>query len=199
MAMNWSPFFVNEDPSVHADPPRFIHSKDGIGDRLRAAAFAEIQAREAFLWAAETFIDAPADLRGAWRNLAAAENRHLGWLLARMEQLALDVGARKVSDHLWHSLIACKTAQEFAIYMANAEERGRKAGERFYQALLDTDPISAGIFGKIAAEEIEHIALAERFFPDAWKVEGMGPDGPGTSAKFLASTLERPAPKFKPL
>jgi uncharacterized ferritin-like protein (DUF455 family) len=194
--MNWSPFLVNEDPSVHADRPRFIQSKDGIGDRLRAAAFAEIQAREAFNWAADTFNDAPADLRGAWKNLARAEDKHLGWLLARMEELAIGVQERKVSDHLWHSLIACKTAQEFAIYMANAEERGRKAGERFYQALLKTDPVSARIFGKIAEEEVEHIALAERFFPEAWKTDGLGPEGPGTSVRTVS---ERPAAKFKPL
>jgi uncharacterized ferritin-like protein (DUF455 family) len=195
MTVNWTPFAVNEDPAVHADPPRFIQSKDGIGDRLRAAAFAEIQAREAFNWAASTFTDAPFELRQAWKELAQAEDRHLGWLLKRMGELAISVQERKVSDHLWHSLIACKTAQEFAIYMANAEERGRKAGERFYQALVGTDPVSATIFGKIAAEEIEHIALAERFFPDAWRTDGLGPDGPGRPVK----TLERPVAKFKPL
>ena len=37
-----------------APGPRAITSREGIADRLRAAAFAEIQAREAFAWAAAT-------------------------------------------------------------------------------------------------------------------------------------------------
>ncbi len=51
--------------------------------------------------------------------------------------------------------------------MASAEERGRRAGERFHQALLKKDPITAGIFGKIAEEEVSHIELARKHYPDA--------------------------------
>jgi uncharacterized ferritin-like protein (DUF455 family) len=171
---DWSPFSLAPH-GAHADAPRSIDSRDGVGDRLRAAAFAEIQARDAFNWAADYFADAPQNLRGAWRNLAEAEDRHLNWLLKRMKELDFAIEDRQVSDHLWHSLVACKTAQEFAIYMANAEERGRKAGERFHQALVKSDPITSDIFGKIAAEEVEHIALAQRFFPEAWSREGIGP------------------------
>jgi hypothetical protein len=83
-----------------------------------------------------------------------------------MQELGIDVRARKVSDHLWRSLISCKTAKEFAIYIANAEERGRKAGERFYQALASSDPITAEIFRKIAEEEVSHIALVSKYYPD---------------------------------
>ena len=35
---------------------------------MRIAAFAELQAREAFRWGAATFPDAPEELRAAWRN-----------------------------------------------------------------------------------------------------------------------------------
>ena len=161
---DWSPFSV-APREVRSDAPRSIDSPEGIADRLRAAAFAEIQAREAFNWAAERYDDAPAACRSAWRGLALAEERHLNWLLARMRELGIDVGARRVSDQLWVSLHSCKTAREFAHYMANAEERGRRAGERFHQAMAASDPVTADIFGRIAAEEIEHIRLAERYFP----------------------------------
>lgn len=164
---HWAPFAIAAH-GTHADAPRSLTSKPGIGDRLRAAAFAEIQARDAFLWGAEHFSDAPQNLRTAWRGLAAAEQRHLDWLLKRMQELEVDIAERKVSDLLWISLVSCKTAQEFAIYMASAEERGRRAGERFHQGLLEIDPISAEIFGKIAREEVEHIELARKHFPDAW-------------------------------
>jgi uncharacterized ferritin-like protein (DUF455 family) len=162
---DWQPFEL-APPGAHADAPRSIQSLDGIGDRLRAAAFAEIQAREAFLWAAERFADVEQDLKEAWRRLAASEQRHLDWLLNRMKELGISVQGRKVSDHLWHSLVSCQNAREFAVYMAGAEDRGRKAGERFHQTLVGSDPTTAEIFRKIAEEEIAHIALAKRFFPD---------------------------------
>jgi uncharacterized ferritin-like protein (DUF455 family) len=158
----WDVFAVSVERS---EAPRSINNSEGVGDRLRAAAFAEIQARDAFLWASENLGDAPAELRDAWRKLAAAEDRHLKWLLKRMTELSIDVRGRKVSDHLWHSLVSCKTARDFAIFMASAEERGRRAGERFHRELLARDPETARIFGTIAEEEIAHIELAQRFFP----------------------------------
>jgi len=159
---NWDPFLVSEE---RGEAPRSIDSFEGVGDRLRAAAFAEIQAREAFLWAVDHFEDAQPDLRQTWRSLAAAEDRHLNWLLKRMTELGVDVRGRKVSTYLWHSLVACKSAREFAKFMASAEERGRRAGERFHDTLLVRDPETARIFGTIAREEIAHIELAQRFFP----------------------------------
>ena len=162
--MNWEPFKLTPQ-GQHPSPTRTLETRDGIGDRLRAAAFAEIQAREAFLWAADKFEDAPSSLRTAWRGLALAEQRHLDWLLKRMKELEIGVDERQVSDFLWHSLIVCKSAKEFAYFMANAEERGRRAGERFQKALVKIDPITSEIFGKIAEEEVAHIALAYEYFP----------------------------------
>jgi uncharacterized ferritin-like protein (DUF455 family) len=162
--MNWEPFDVIQSGGFN-EPPRPLGTKEGLEDRLRSAAFAEIQAREAFLWAAEKFTDAPFELREAWKKLAIEEDKHMNWLLNRMIELELNVKSRKVTLRLWHSFMACQTAKEFAVYMASAEERGRKAGERFYISLKNEDPVSAEIFRKIAEEEKEHIALAERFFP----------------------------------
>jgi uncharacterized ferritin-like protein (DUF455 family) len=160
----WADFELASQ-GAHADAPRSIHSRDGVGDRLRAAAFAEIQARDAFRWAADRFEDAEPRLRDAWRRLADSEQKHLDWLLGRMSELEIPIPGRKVSDHLWHSLTACTSARQFAESMADAEERGRKAGERFHQTLTATDPITAEIFRKIAEEEIGHIQLAKKFFP----------------------------------
>jgi uncharacterized ferritin-like protein (DUF455 family) len=163
--VNWDPFRVlptGERP----EPPRGLTTPEGVGDRLRAAAFAEVQAREAFFWAAGHFREADPDLRGAWVALARSEQRHLDWLLRRMEELRVDVGGRAVSDLLWHSLRACNSPREFAIYMAGAEERGRRAGERFRAELAGRDPVTSRIFGQIAEEEVAHIQLARRFFPD---------------------------------
>lgn len=167
---NWEPFLIlprTERPKS----PRAITSKDGIGDRLRAAAFAEIQAYHAFIWAAETFTDAPALLRQNWKGLAIDEERHYGWLIVRMQELGIDPKERGVSDWLWSSLIGCKTAKEFAVFIASSEERGRLAGVRFCEAMMSVDPTSAAIFGRIAEEEIEHVRLAHNFFPDETKAQ----------------------------
>lgn len=171
--MNWEPFIIADSRAgERGEPPRSIDTLDGVGDRMRAAAFAEIQARDAFNWAAENFGDAPSDLKEAWKRLAVAEERHLNWLLKRMQELGIDVRARKVSDQLWHSLVSCKSAREFAKFMASAEERGRRAGERFHQTLLTRDPETAQIFGQIAEEEVAHIELAQRFFPVEAELNG---------------------------
>jgi uncharacterized ferritin-like protein (DUF455 family) len=161
---SWSPFAVLPREE-RTKPPRAIDTKEGIGDRLRAAAFAELQAYYAFLWGAARFEDAPEMLKTNWRGLALAEERHLGWLLRRMDELGIEVTDRAVSDWLWVSLTNCQSAREFAVFMASAEERGRRAGVRFEEALRKIDPTSAAIFGKIAEEEVEHIRLAEKFFP----------------------------------
>lgn len=163
---DWAPFRLTA-AGERPDPPRAITTPEGVGDRLRAAAFAEIQAREAFLDAARRFKDAPEDLRSAWIGLAAAEQRHLTWLLDRMRELGHDPVERTVSDQLWVSFRSCRSAEEFSIYMASAEERGRRAGDRFREALREKDPLTGEIFGRIADEEAEHIALADRYFPDA--------------------------------
>jgi uncharacterized ferritin-like protein (DUF455 family) len=161
---DWAPFRVMPRDQ-RPEPPRSLQFYEGIGDRLRAAAFAEIQAREAFLWAARQDWDASLALRSAWKGLALAEDRHLGWLLKRMAELGFSVAEREVSDQLWVSLTTCDSARDFAHYMASAEERGRRAGERFCKALEGRDPETARIFGQIAEEEVAHIELAEKYFP----------------------------------
>ena len=138
---------------------------EGVGDRLRSAAFAELQARTAFLWAAERCSDAPGPLREAWLRLAAEEDKHLGWLLARMKALGADVAGRPVAAQLWESFVSCQSAHQFARWMAGAEERGQAAGERFAARLSTIDSISAELFAKIAQEEAGHVALAKPFLP----------------------------------
>lgn len=158
--MNWEPFFVC-GPDEYPPAPRGVGTAEGLGDRLRVAAFAELQAREAFRWAADTLLDAAPALRAAWRRIADDENRHLQMLLGRMAELGVRPEERPVSDRLWRSLRACRTTREFVAYMKTAEERGRAAEESFRRQFAQRDPVTAAIFGKIADDEAEHIALGE--------------------------------------
>lgn len=160
--MTWEPFRVETGVLL---APRPLPSIEGIGDRLRTAAFAEMQAERAFIRAAEIYSDAPEELRREWYVLAAEERNHMNWLLARMAALGIAVDERPVSDSLWNSLMECKTAREFCHYIADSEERGRRAGQRFSDVLCTIDTETARIFGQIAKEEVRHIALAYKFFP----------------------------------
>jgi uncharacterized ferritin-like protein (DUF455 family) len=156
--MDWSPFRVcagDEKPPAS----RSLDTPAGVGDRLRTAAFAERQAREAFAWAAGRYEDAPARLRDGWRRLAAEEDKHLGWLMRRMAELGIDPAERPVSDGLFRALTRCATWDDFRSYMARAEDRGRTAERHFERALAVSDPETARVFAAIAAEEEEHIAL----------------------------------------
>lgn len=157
-ARDWAPFHVSPE---RGPSPRSLSTPEGLGDRLRTAAFAELQAREGFLWAAERFVDAPVGVRSAWRRLSAEEGKHLGWLLRRMETLGVDPGGRAVSLRLWDGLTACPSAREFAVLMKLAEERGRTAEESFVRALAEQDPETSALFAKIAAEEVGHLKMAE--------------------------------------
>lgn len=162
-ARDWNPFMTCP-PDLRPDQPRSLRTPGGVSDRMRTAAFAELQARDAFRWAAERYAEADPDLREAWRGLALAEDRHLGLILRRMAELGHDPRAKPVSLRLWRSLTACPTARDFALFMAAAEQRGMEAGRLFERTLKLTDRISAEMFGLIAAEEAEHIALARKYF-----------------------------------
>lgn len=150
------------DPGRRPPAMRALDGLAGIGDRLRVAAFAELQARDAFQWAADALAGDSVVLRKAWLALARAEDRHLGWLLDRMDALSLDVRGRPVSPELYGALTSSTSVVDFAGLMASAEERGRVAGERFEARLRDVDPTTAALFGQIAREEAAHIRLAER-------------------------------------
>ena len=155
--MDWKPFVVcAADEGVPR--ARGLHAPEGLGDRLRTAAFAERQAAEAFRWAAESLAAAPPELREAWRRFAVEEEKHLGWILGRMAELKIDPAGRAVSDRLWRSLVRCRAPREVSLLMTRAEERGKAAEESFRLSLASRDPATAEIFGRIAAEEEQHIA-----------------------------------------
>lgn len=160
--LNWDPFLLCK-PNEQAPAPRSIRTLEGMGDRLRAAAFAEMQAARAFTWAAETFSDVPEGLRSGWLTLVTEEEKHFQWLMNRMAELEIQIQERPVSLRLWKTCLSCTSGREFALLIADAENKGRLAGERFFHSIRPIDPITAEIFKKIAEEEISHIELAQRF------------------------------------
>lgn len=147
--------------------PRPFRDPEGLGDRLRTAAFAEFQALRAFGWAAKRFDDVPAELRQRWTELVDDERRHYDLIVGRMAELDVAIEARPVSMALWRSLKACETGRDFGIYIASAEEWGRRAGVTLVKALEKSDPATAAVFREIVEDEIEHIALADTYF--GWK------------------------------
>lgn len=144
--------------------PRSLDTPEGLGDRLRTAAFAEWQAIAAFRWAAERYTDAPEALRRDWRRQVADEARHYRLITDRMAELGVDPAGRPVSDGLWKSLGRCATGKEFCLRIVTAEERGRQAALRLIDHLGNTDPATAEVFRQIAADEVAHVSLAGTYY-----------------------------------
>jgi uncharacterized ferritin-like protein (DUF455 family) len=155
----WTPYNVGTPTRI-----RSLHSVEGLGDRLRLVAFAERQAFHAFNEAISRFPDAPKGLREAWKWVALEESKHESWLLKRLKEIGQTVDAVPVSLNLYNSLQNCTTPKEFALYVSDAEERGRIGAEKFAEVLHERDPETARIFKQIAYEEQEHIALVDKFF-----------------------------------
>ncbi len=160
-SIDWSPFIISKE-GEKAPTARAITTKEGLGDRLRFVAFAEMQAVQAFRLAAEVFGEVPKEVRDLWLTLAHEEEKHLNILLNRMKAIGVDPAERAQSLALWKSFDHCKTAGEFARFMANAEDWGKSSGEKFHQTLLKIDPVTAEIFRIIAEEESLHIELARK-------------------------------------
>jgi len=161
--MDFDPFIICS-PGERAPRPRPINTPDGLGDRMRTAAFAELQAMVAFRWAAVQFPDAPATLRDKWTAQIADETRHYEMICRRMEELGFELAGQPVSTSLWESLKVCTTGRDFCIRIASAEERGRQAGVRMVNYLGKSDPETAAIFQEIVDDEVAHVALAATFF-----------------------------------
>ena len=161
--MDFRPFTLCE-PGQRAPKPRPMNTPAGLGDRMRTAAFAELQAIAAFRWAADHFQDVSSSLRDDWAAQVADETRHYQMICRRMEKLGFEITERPVSTALWESLKGCGSGQEFCIKIAAAEERGRQAGVRLVRHLEKSDPDTAAIFREIAADEVAHVALASTYF-----------------------------------
>lgn len=161
--MDFRPFILCP-PGERPPKPRPMHIREGLGDRMRTAAFAELQAIAAFQWAAEKFKDVPEALRDDWKAQIKDESRHFNLIRRRMEELGLTLTDRPVSTALWESLQECTTGREFCIRIAAAEERGRQAGVRLVGFLEKSDPETAAVFRQIADDEVAHVALAATYF-----------------------------------
>jgi uncharacterized ferritin-like protein (DUF455 family) len=159
LPIDWSPFTICA-PGEKAPSTRALTTVEGLGDRLRFVAFAEMQAHHAFAAATTIFQDAPAEVRNLWSQLSIEEEKHLHLLLNRMQELGESPAARPQSLALWNSFDHCKTAADFAKFMSSAEDWGKSSGEKFHQTLLSIDPVTAALFKRIAEEEVEHIRLA---------------------------------------
>lgn len=153
----WAPFKAR---LTKPDLIRAISTKEGIADRLRVVAFAELQARDAFLWGASRFPEAPEAWKKVWTEFAAVEDRHAQMLLNRMVELGVEPGERWVSDKLTK---LCKEASDpvtFLFCLSSAEERGMEAGMALGKQMQPHDSVSAALFAQIAEEEVEHVAMA---------------------------------------
>lgn len=161
--MDWTPFTICA-PGERPPRPRAFRLSEGLGDRMRTAAFAELQAVRAFTWAVERFDDVPPGLLAAWRRQIPEEQQHMTLILDRMAELGVAVDEVPVAPRIWESIEDCTSGEQFCVYMASAEERGRRAGLLLIRALEGTDPETARVFQQIVDDERAHVALADTYF-----------------------------------
>lgn len=146
------------------DAIRPLASAEGVADRLRVVAFAELQARDLFLYGAERFgAVVPAQWASDWRRFAEVEDRHAQMLLSRMAELGAEPGARSVSDKLSRLCRATEDSVLFLFLLSSAEERGMESGFVLGEQMRAVDAASAEIFAQIAREEVEHVEAARSF------------------------------------
>lgn len=152
----WAPFRLGKPDYV-----RPLGAKEGVSDRLRLVAFAELQARDMFLFGAKRFAnEAPQALISQWQRFAEVENRHAQMLLDRMAELGVEPGERVVSDKLSRLCMKANDPSIFLFLLSSAEERGMEAGFILGNQMVPYDAVSAQIFKQIAEEEVEHVETA---------------------------------------
>ena len=156
--MSWEPF-VLATPKQKAPFPDPISHPEGLGDRLRIAAFAELQAARAFSWAAEHFSDVSEAVVAGWQRQIPEEKLHFRLIMERMNNLGVHPQQKPVSAQLSENLYTCATGRDFAITIATAEHKGRLAALKMASFLEHRDPITAQVFLRIAHDEIAHIQL----------------------------------------
>lgn len=152
----YQPFRIGKPDTI-----RPLSAPEGVADRLRVVAFAELQARDLFRYGCERFgALVPAQWRADWERFAAVEDKHAQMLLTRMVELGVDVGARAVSDKLSRLCRSTDDAVLFLFLLSSAEERGMEAGNVLGKQMGVVDAVSAALFAQIAAEEVEHVESA---------------------------------------
>ncbi len=157
-ANGYHPFRLGKPDTI-----RPLSAPEGVADRLRVVAMAELQARDLFRYGAERFGALVPTLWGEhWRRFAEVEDRHAQMLLTRMGELGVDPAARLVSDKLTRLCRATEDPVLFLFLLSSAEERGMEAGNVLGKQMRAVDPASAALFAQIAEEEVEHVDSAHQ-------------------------------------
>ncbi len=158
MEQGWAPFRLGKKPEY----VRPLESREGVADRLRLVAFAELQARDLFRFGAEKFRDsAPREWLSQWTEFSEVEERHAQMLLDRMGVLGVRIEDRMVSDKLSRLCLRAEDPLTFLFLLSSAEERGMEAGFTLGEQMNAYDSASAAVFKQIADEEVAHVAMAK--------------------------------------
>lgn len=135
---------------------------------LHAFAHIEFVAIDLALDAAGRFgADMPRAFTTDWLGVAADEAMHFALLDRRLRALGSHYGALPAHDGLWEA--AAATADDLAARLAIVpmvlEARGLDVGPATIARLEAAgDPASAGILGRIYADEIRHVGVGSHWF-----------------------------------
>lgn len=113
-----------------------------------------------------------------WARVADDESRHLGWCLARLEELGVAYGDEDAHNQLWlgAEATAGDVLDRLVVVPCVQEARGLDAGPRLAARLVGAGDVrSAAIVRKIAAEEWAHVAVGVSWLRMVCKARSVDP------------------------
>lgn len=126
----------------------------------------ELQAAELMCWAILAFADAELEFRKGLLRICLDEIRHMNLYRIQIEALGASIGQFGVRDWFWKRVPACSSKLAFVAVMGmGLEAANLEYAQSFANRFrLAGDEIGAQIQERIAAEELEHVRFATRWF-----------------------------------
>ena len=158
-------------------PRRGMQTLQGRASTLHAIAHIEFNAINLALDAIARFSDMPRAFYEDWLAVAADESRHFTLLADHLAYLGFSYGDFAGHDGLWEMAMRTKTdvLARMALVPRTLEARGLDAAPPIRARLAQAgDSIAAGILDIILRDEIEHVAIGNRWF--RWLCQRAGHD-----------------------
>jgi len=157
---------------------RSVHTLFGRAALLHALAHIEFNAINLALDAIWRFADMPQAFYRDWLRVAREEALHFGLLRARLMAIGHDYGDFPAHDGLWE--MAQKTTGDalarLALVPRTLEARGLDAAPPLRHKLASAgDAESAAVLDIILRDEIEHVAIGNRWYGYLCEQRGLDP------------------------
>ncbi|MCC5951515.1 MAG: ferritin-like domain-containing protein [Acidimicrobiia bacterium] len=178
-------------------PRRRLGTLAGRQAAVHAVAHIEANAVALALDAVHRFDGLPDDYYHQWADVAAEEALHFRLLRNELRRLGLDYGDLPAHDGLWG--VATRTADDPLRRMALVPRVSEARGLDVTPAMIERfdaagEPSVARVLERILADEVGHVAVADRWF--RWLCAGRGLDPEATFRRLCTQAGVVVVPPF---